>query len=579
MTNKAFVELVNGDHVIIEPDRINRSMAIDDIYKYRFVETPDRVFKSPDDPDQPRGKYLPKEGDMIWSWELGFYRVAAVDKTTYLADLVKWDQQIGSNVQQEGNILEGITPAGSSNIWRAYLDTSVIPHRLSFDDRYFVPGSESRYSLAFLGTNVTANGEIVSAHYDNTGTYVSERVPLEVVAMTQFENVSIKRPKMTYCRRALDTGETITLVSYNEHNAVIGKDTFIVQRTNAIRRPEQGNRRVSSIEIVSPYLSETQPNLLEVPINATISTISIRARVNYTDGTHRELDVGDEDSDSRFRILGLKYWSPAQVGPEQNITLAYKLDTTTEYSYIQGETFNSQIIAPYRIKSLPVDPSFSLKLFAFPTWRDAINGWTLDYWLYNLDRNISTRVQASAVELVSGSPSFNPTDYVTIQNLGFAVNLRAVDDQYGDHRHVQNLQVALLGDGSQNIARWKVRTTANQGDWFGESLYAAIRSDQSGLYDIDIKNNHVDYQEWLNEVYYKSNPLINPGSEVRAPEPTHMLITHNLRTMEVPISQWGTPLKMPTELKQGQNLYIRWIKRIANTDLHLGVSALTVRML
>lgn len=578
MSNTSIIELVNGDQVIIEPDRLNRTMSIDDIYKYRFVDSPEKIHQSPDDPVTPRGKYFPKEGDMIWSWELGFFKVSAADRTTYIVDLAKWNWSDG-DVTYEGDILQGIRPMGGSDHWRAYLDTTVTPHRLSLDDRYLIPGSESRFCIAFLGSNISATGEIVSAHYDNTGTYVNERIPLEVVAMERFENVAIKRPKMSYCRRALSDGETITVVAYNEHNSVIGKDTFIIQRTNLVRKPEMGNKRVSGIEIISPYLSETQPNLLEVPINATIATLAIRARVSYTDGSFRDLDVGDEDSDARFRILGLKYWSPAQVGPEQEVTLAYRLDSASEYSYIQGETFNSQITAPYRIKSLPVDPSFSLKLFVYPTWRDPVNGWGLDYWLYNLDRNTSTKVQNSAVELVSGSPSFEPTDYVTVQHLGFAVNLREVDDQYADHRHVQNVQVSLLGDGSQNINRWKVRSTANQGDWYGETLFAEIRADNSGLYDIDISNGHVKFDEWLHEVFYKTNPLINPSAEVKAPEPTHMLITHNLRTMEVPVQQWATKLKMPTDLRQGQNLYIRWIKRLANTDLHLGISGLTVRML
>lgn len=576
--NTSIIELVNGDTVIIEPDRLKRLLFIDDIYQYRFDDAPEHVHKSPDDPINPRGKYFPKEGDMVWSWELGFFRVAAADRTTYIVDLSKWNWSDG-DIHYEGDILKGIRPMGGEDIWRAYLDTTVVPHRLSLDERFLVPGSEARYLLAFHGTNVSATGEIVSAHYDQSGTYVNERIPLEVVAMTRLENVAIKRPKMSYCRRALDDGERITVVAYNEHNTVIGRDTFIIQRTNLVRKPEQGNKRISGIEIISPYLSTTEPDLLEVPINATINTLAIRARVSYTDGSYRDLDVGDEDSDSRFRILGLKYWSPAQVGPIQEVTLAYKIDTSSEYSYIQGETFNSQITAPYRIKSLPVDPSFSLKLFVYPVWRDPINGWGLDYWLYNLDRDTSTKVQSSAVELVSGSPSFATMDYVTIQNLGFAVNLRQVDDQYADHRHVQNVQVALLGDGSQNTNRWKVRTTANQGDWYGETLYAEIRADNGGLYDINIANGHVKKDEWLHEVYYKSNPLINPSAEVRPPEPTHMILVHNLRSMEVPIGQWSTTLKMPTDLKQGQNLYIKWIKRLANTDLQLGISALTVRML
>lgn len=576
--NSSIIDLVNGDTVIIEPDRLNRPLFIDDIYMYRFDDSYDKVHKSPVNPLDPKGKLFPKENDLVWSWELGFYRVSAADRTTYTVTLSKWNWSNG-DIQYEGDILHGIKPMGGSDVWRAYLGTNVIPHTLALDDRYFVTGSEARYLIAFLGTNVSANGEIISAYYDNTNTYVNERIPLEIIAMEKLESIAIKRPKMGYCRRALSDGETITVVGYNEHNAVVRKDTFIVQINNSIRRPEAGNKRVQGIELISPYLSSTQPDLLEVPINATISTLAIRARVSYTDGSFRDLDVGDEDSDSRFRILGLKYWSPAQVGPVQGITLAYRLDLSTEYSFIHGETYNGQITAPYRIKSTPVDPSFSLKLFAYPTWKDPISGWGLDYWLYNLDRDTAIRVPSNAVELVSGSPAFNPLEYVSIQHLGFAVKLNKVDDRFGTQRHAQNVQIALLGDGSQNINRWKVRSTANQGEWYGETLTAEIKAVGSGLYDIDISNGHVRFEEWLANVYYATNPLINPSSETRAPAPTHMILVHNMRAMEIPIDQWITKIKLPTDLKQGQNLYIKWIRRLANSDLQLGVSALTVRMI
>lgn len=571
------IKLVDGDTVIVTRDRLNITMNIDDVYKYRFNDSPDKVHKSPIDPGSPKGKYFPIENDMVYSWELGMYRVAAADPTTYVVDLAKWLYRDGDAVP-DGDILSGISPGTGGDSWRLFLDTSVFPYRCDLDTRFLIPGSEPRYVVFFQGTNTSHTGEILSAYYDHTGTYVSEKIPLEMVAMTKLENTSLRRAKMGYCRRELDDGEVVTVVTYNLHNNVCGIDRFIVHRTNVTRKPEIGDRRISSVELVSPYISKTQPDLLEIPINATISTLAMRGRVNYTDGTHRVLDVGDEDSAAPFRILGLKYWSPAQVGPIQGITLAYRVDHTSEYSYLQGETQNGTVVVPYRIKSMPVDPSFSLKLFAFPVWNDPINGWTLDYWLYSLDRDISHRVIPSAVELVSGSPAFDPLDYIRVQTLGLAVDLKKVSQDYGGHRHVQNVQVALLADGGQASNRWKVRTTANQGGWYGERLFAEYNAVGGGLYDLDISNGHVDFKEWLNDVYVAVNPLVNPVAEVRAPEPTHMLLVSMTRTIEVPITQWRTAIKLPSDLRQGQNLYIRWIKRLANTDLQLGVSALTVRM-
>lgn len=567
------IELANGEVIYMSLDRRNDTLRLEDLYKYVYADNPSNIIPNPG------GKYVARENDLIYSFDLGMFRVSSVDPTTYVTEITPWDRTSGNSSSQANDLLVGFGPSTGCEGWRAFVDTTVFPHRLSLDDRWILPGSENQRICVFYGTNVGATGEIISAYYDHSGTYVNEFIPLEIVAMVDLDNQAIKTPKMGYCRRPLNDGEVVTAVTYNNQNMPVREDRFVIHRTNIIRRPHQGDKRITSIELVTPYLSTSIDNQLEVPINVSVATLAIRGRVNYSDGESKLIDISDEDSNGKFRLAGLKYWSPTIAGPSQDLTLIYRMDPSSEYSRIQGEVYNNSITEHYKIKAITVNAGFSLKLFAFPTWIDDIRGWAMEYWLYDLERTSASKLPLNAVELVSGSPSFDGKDYITVQHLGLSVNLSMVSSAYGEHRHVQNVQVALLKDGTLIGDKWKMKTTANQGEWYGEDVYAEVRYTTGNLQNLNLECGSSSLDTWLDKVYYRVNPLVNQSIETRPPRPTHMRVTTLQRTVEVPIEQWNTNISILNDLGQSGNIYVQWIRRMANTDLQLGVSAFPVRLM
>lgn len=567
------IELTNGDIIYMSLDRRNDTLRLEDLYKYTYSDNPSNVISNPN------GKYVARENDLIYSFDLGMFRASSVDPTTYVTEITPWDRTSGGNANQATDLLVGFGPATGCEGWRAFLDTTVFPYRLSLDDRWILPGSENTRICVFYGTNVGASGEIISAYYDHSDTYIDEFIPLEIVAMVDLDNRAIKTPKMGYCRRALNDGEVVTAVTYNDQNMPTRTDRFVIHRTNIIRRPHQGDKRITSIELLSPYLSKSIDNQLEVPINVSVATMAVRGKVNYSDGESRIMDISDEDSNGKFRLAGLKYWSPTIAGPSQDLTLIYRMDPSNEYSRIQGEVYNNSITEHYKIKAVTMNAGFSLKLFAFPTWIDNIRGWGLEYWLYDLERTRATKLPLNAVELVSGSDTFEAMDYIRVQNLGLSVNLGLVSDIYGEHRHVQNVQIALLRDGSSTGDKWKIKTTSNQGEWYGEEVFAEIRYVTGSMQNLSLSCGSSSLDTWLDKVYYRVNPLVNQSIEVKPPRPTHMKITTIQRTVEVPVEQWNTEISILNDLGQSGNIYVQWIRRMANTDLQLGVSAFPVRLL
>lgn len=561
------VELPNGDSIILgQEDRRNIEFHITDLYKYVFVESGGEVYRS--------GKYVPKVNDKVFDYQLGYFRVSKV--IDYVAELIKWELPKEPGTSGVEDILLGTGPGYTSETWVAYLDTTKFPHLLDIDSRMHVYGSEARTVIIYHGVNITSSGEIISAYYDQSGQYKGPEIPLEIVATVKLNNVAIKRPKMAYARRSLHNGELVTAVVYGVHNNILSINKLKIHRTNLVRSPDEGEKRIQSIELISPYLSKTNSDRLEVPVNTTTESMALRGKVTYSNGESMVMDIGDEDGDSKFRLLGLKYWSPSIMATPTEITLVYRLDKVGEIAYLQGEIVDGAITQTYKIVPLPVNPAYTLKVYAFPRWTTPITGWVLDYWLYDLERMVARRVPSGAIELTDGSQIYDGLDFTRLQRINIGVNLMAIDPEYGDHRHVQSFQVALLREGSQTGSKWRVKSSANQPEWYGEGLEARVKVSTGGLYTLDLINGAGSFEDWLDIMYYKLDPLHDSRNEVKAPVPTHIKIVTNQRTIEIPAAQWNTPITFINDLKQGETVYLQWVKRLANNDLQLGISGVPV---
>lgn len=565
------IPLDNGDIVTLDEDRRNVMFNIEDIYKYRLVDVNDDIIEG-------NGRFIPNVDDIVYDYNVGMLRVTRVDLTSYVAELRIWElPKTASEVGVE-DVLLGVGPGYSSETWRCLIDRRVFPYRLQIDGKLRIYGSASKEIRVFKGVDITSAGEVISAYYSQSGDYVSDAIPLELVGTQEFNNLSIKAPLLGATSKQLNNGEIVTAVVYGNAGQVMSISKLLVHNTNIVRRPEDGMKRVQNIELISPFLSESEPDILEVPINVTVATLAMRAKVTYIDGTSSVMDVVDEEANGKFKLLGLKYWSPTISGTMQGLTLAYHLSDSEEYSYLQGETANGDVTKSYRIRALVADPAYSLKLYAFPYWVSSVQGYALEFWLYDLDREVSRRVPKAAVELGSDSAPFDGLEYTQVQHLKVGVDLAAMDPTYGSHRHVQNIQISLLRDGTIRASNWRVKFASSQPNWFGDGLEAAVSTGTAGLNIVRLANGETSKETWLQRLFYNIDPLYDPQTEVKAPEPTHFILVTKTRTFEVAISQWSSDITFINDLANGEAMFIRWIKRTASTDLQLGVSALPVHI-
>lgn len=562
--------LDNGDTVILNNQRRSLVFNITDIYQYKMPDYGDTVYKNG------TGVYLPNENDLVYAYELGWFRVSRADTTTFIVDLVAWRTNSTVLGNETVDPLLGTGPGYPSETWRCYVDTRVFPYRLGLDSQLIFRGSEVSEVRIFRGINVTSTGEVISAYYNANGEYVNDAIPLEIATVDNINNLTQKSAKMGYTVKELSDGEIVTAVPYNTFGQALGFYQLLVHKTNLVRAPDALLRRVQGISLLSNYLSDSEPDVLIVPLNITMGTMALRAKVTYTDGTSETMDLGDEDSNARMTLAGLKYWSPTVSGKEQVLQLNYLLDDAQEYSYLQGETANGKVTKEYTIRSTTANQAYSLKLYAFPTWLNDVSGYGLDYWMYDGTRQMAYKVPRSAVSLRNGSQAFDPFNFLSIQTLQVSVQMSVVDPNYGDYNHVQTLQVLLMSSGGHPPSNWKVKFTGSQPNWFGEGLEAHVTAYTAGISYLTLANGFTSQTDWLNAMYRNASPLYDPNSENNAPDPTHFIVVTATRQYEVPISQWATTIQFVNDVIEGGTLYIKWIKRMYNGDLQLAVTGVPV---
>jgi hypothetical protein len=215
-----------------------------------------------------------------------------------------------------------------------------------------------------------------------------------------------------------------------------------------------------------------------------------------------------------------------------------------------------------------------VKLYAYPVWKNEVEGYTLDYWMYNMERDVYYRVPRPQVEV---TPPLDGLDFSRIQRLNLSVNMNQVDPRFTSYRHVQLVDIHLRNSGGDASTNWTVGLSAGSSIVYGEGLHAYVDMVDGVHWELDLANGITEFQTWLRKLYYNTHPITDPMMEPKAPEPTHVAVHYGQSVREFAIDAWDTPLLSDVQYVNGTNVYLRWIKRTLTNDIELGVSGLTVR--
>lgn len=515
-------------------------------------------------------RWVPNKDDMVLDWDQGFFRVIDVEFGTHLPTLKKWDPPRGTDPDGEENVLIGVGPGYSSESYRCFLDTSVTPFTLSPDTRLHWYGSMVASYKVFKGSDISEEyGQIISAYYDASGTYLGPYVPVTpyVVPGTTTNTTSV--PMVGFTNERMDDNERVTLVAYDSLGGVVSYAQLLVMNTETIRQADTTKSYVGGLTIDTPFLSASDPKVIEFPLNVMVQSLPLQGIVHYRGGRTQRLPNG-----SAFNILGLENYIATVEGEEFPITATYQL-AADEISYNLIPTASRVVTEDYIARTIAVDGAYSCRMFVYPNWVSTQQGYRLEFWLYNADRQRFYNC-TPYVELGLNSAPYNPKSYGDIQTLTYAVNLNQVDGRFAPYRFVTTFQLALLNSGESN-PNWEIYPRPDTMFGYGRDLKAQVDYIQANVWDLRLRNGFNTYEEWIKKMYFDAEPLVDTEQSEFPPEPTHFILHFVNNIYEFSITQWKDVLKVNNDLTNGQLLNIQWIKRTYDNDLQLAMTALPIQ--
>lgn len=521
------------------------------------------------------GLYVPNVNDLYIDYTAGFYKCNSVDYTTALSTWVPWDPPRRNEYVTDQDILLGAGPGRASESYRAYLDTSVTPFTICLDARLHLYGTGVRYAKFFKGVDTsTMSGEVISRYYDQSGNFLGENIPMEVVAMENVSNIATQTPVVAYTLTEMYDGEVMSVVVYDDAGNVRSINRVTVVNTSFIRSVDDSLEYIVDINLDCPYLSSSDPTTIEVPLNMPVINIPMMGVVTYNSGRQARMPVDG----TQFAVLGLENYIASRAGQTVPVALSYKI-SAGEHSYSMTPSVNNHITKQYQVRTANPDLSYKVKLYAFPVWVDALHGYELKFFLSNLERNVLWDV-TNKVSPGVGSRAYNPTQYAILQRVSFMVNLANVDSLFNAYNHVETFDIVLTGPPNNDLTSpWFVGFEPNQEPAFGDNSTATVHYVSVGNYSVDVSTGAATVEEWLAKTYLRTVPLKDELAEVVPPAPTHFyVVVGNSRTL-FPISEWSATLTMAEGRNTGEVVYIEFIRRISGNDLRLSVAGLSARVI
>lgn len=541
-----------GLTVIYAPDEPWRPWAMKDVYRG----------------DGWPGRYVPKVGDWILDTEANVqYKSIGLDLTTMLTTFeeVKGTTSIGMS---DEDMILGVGPGSSEDTWRCYLDKSVMPYLLATDQRYEVKGVASVKAKIFRGTALDNDLKVVSAFFDPSGKLLGEDIPLELIQ--EAGNISRKQIPPCYTTEDMPDDEPVTVAVYGAAGQLLSKRVMLIENTGFVRTPGNAKKYVTEIRLKSPWMSKSNPMQLDYPLNLLTQGLQLTCVVVYSDGSTIEVPVDG----TKAALHGLESYVSTIVGQQVGLVLTYNLSSDEiAYGAEVGET--KHMTALYTALTKPIDGAYSVKLFGFPVWIDAVHGYRMEWYLYNLDRQQVFKV-TPYVKFNANVAAFDPLAYGVKQTLSVSVNLKDVSGAFNAWVHTQTIDVALMAPGTSRTTNWTIAFDPMQDPPYGLNNAAKTTFVNSNQYKVRIDQGEQTQASWLTRLFRQTKPLYDSTREVQAPDPTHFSLVIGDNEVQFPISAWSSEMTVNYPLNNNATLFVKFFKRTADNDIQLAVAGLPI---
>ena len=522
------------------------------------------------------GQYIPNVDDGVWTWADGVYRVVAVDYETGISTLERQSDKSLSSGLFESDVLLSSKPGKPADTFRIYVNTSVVPHVMAFDGFMQVYGTAASYLKVFKGTDISSKGDVISAQIGSSGNIVSENIMLEMVQTPEKNIRAIKVPETGFVTDTLENGELVTAVVYSASGDVLSVCRLVTVVSNAVRTLDASKKQITDISLISPFLSQTDSLLLEVPVNMTVESIPLTMQVGYNDGTYMTYPIGDD----KAQLMGMDNFISSEMGYTSDLVLTYSM-SEGEYSML-SKTVGSRtfITKNYRLRTVDAESAYQVKLFMVPVWNFSENRWDLEYYMYSLDRGTPYRV-TPYIEYNVNSPQFNGQLYNVAQEIRVAVNLAQINESYNYYRHSTTFTITLSQAATNLTSGGYYILQYNNDDIVGARTLAVV-NEAGNSYTLDVSQGLLSGGDVLDSLYWNTEPLYYEYAESSAPAPTHArILVGNNWSRDLPVDELTDVLTnvdaASEDLRQGALVRIEWYRQTQAGTLELGTTGLTIK--
>ena len=509
-------------------------------------------------------KYVPKVGDWVQDTDTGdVYVVENIDALTLIPDL-KLTSSTGASAAD-------LLVSNSADTYRVYLDTSVVPHILAVDTRFKVGGTQSQYAKIYRAGNAVDSGELVSFLYDTDGNYLTDQIPLELCIIDSHTNHTLKTVTVCHTNQKMKDGERVMVIIYNDQGHVVDKKAMLIENTSFIRSIDADTLYLDHIALDSPFINESNANQLDYPINIPLQAFNMFCLLYYSNGSVKKVPIDG----TKAAVHGLENFVSTVVGQNIKLVLSYRLEHNEVcYGAVSGD--GKYVTEAYTLITTQQDGAYTVKVFGYPVWVDSENGYKMQFWMMDLNRNILYDV-TPFIHYNANGDVFDGKSYGTVQNLSIRLNLKDVSQGLKSYIHTQTLQVSLRAEGDANSTRWLVASEPTQQPWYGEGVYATSYMINHNYYKVNIRSGFATYSEWIQALYYNAKPLVDIKTEVNPPEPTHFAIVYKNSRSEYPVTEWNKTLQVPGNYTTGSNLYIEFLNKSNQGTQELVITGMTIR--
>ena len=521
------------------------------------------------------GQYVPKVKDevhQIVGNSISRFVCTAVDGSSLIPTLTPVQEQVFGQDVLPTDMLLGNTP----DTYRLLIDKSVSPYRLNVDSRLRVYQKSASFAKVFKGTDISSTGVVISQWYNNSGTYTSENLPMELVSTTTLNNnVGILSVMPGWTAAELDDQDVCTVVIYGADGTPLSIRTLYVFNTGFVRGVDAFSKAIVSIALETPFISAANSTIINYPVNVPLNALNLVGVVNYSDGTQARYAVDG----TRFSVSGMDSYAPTVVGQTCPIVLKYRLQTG-ETAYGSQNGAMNHFAENYTLVTTAVDGSYNVQLYVYPIWNTAQATYTLAWFLYDLNRSIHYDV-TGVVNVDTTVATFGPSNYGSKQTLRAYLNLKSVNAAYQNFVHVQNVDIVLNAPmtnrpAKNGIPNWFVTQQAGSVPMFGSGAYITSFQQAVNNYRLSLMGDYVTQDSWLTGYYYNSKPLYDPSTETTPLKPTHFNLILGGITTTYAIAQWNSSIVLTQQINNNDNAYIEFIVRTVSNDLLLSRVAVPV---